>query len=81
MVVVNRKNTKTLSAIRQMQSIYNPHSIFILKETENSSELDKIAPWTSSHETINNLMTFYICEDFSCKRPTADIDLAIKFLQ
>ena len=47
----------------------------------NQTELDDIAPWTTMHDTVNDQMTYYICENFSCRRPTTDIDIAIKYLQ
>ena len=47
----------------------------------NDSGLDKIAPWTSMHDTIDDKITFYVCENFACKRPTTDVNTAIKYLQ
>ncbi len=80
-VVANEINSETISLARKIQDTYNPHSVIVLKDMSNSAELDKIAPWTSSHDTIDDQVTFYICENFSCKRPTTDIDIAIKYLQ
>ena len=80
-IVAKEKNDKTMSSIRKIQEVYNPNSIIIFKELKNRSELDNIAPWTAMHDTVNDEMTYYICENFSCRRPTTDIDIAIKYLQ
>ena len=80
-IVAKEKNAKTMSSIRKIQEVYNPNSIIIFKELKNRSELDNIAPWTAMHDTVNDEMTYYICENFSCRRPTTDIDIAIKYLQ
>ena len=80
-IVTDKKSPETVSIVRKIQNIYTPNSITILKETKNTSELDKIAPWTSYHEAIDGKVTFYVCENFSCKRPTTDLEIAIKYLQ
>ena len=80
-IVAKEKNAKTMSSIRKIQEVYNPNSIIIFKELKNRTELDNIAPWTTMHDTVNDKITYYICENFSCRRPTTDIDIAIKYLQ
>ena len=80
-IVAKEKNAKTMSSIRKIQEVYNPNSIIIFKELKNRTELDNIAPWTTMHDAINDEITYYICENFSCRRPTTDIDIAIKYLQ
>jgi Highly conserved protein containing a thioredoxin domain len=80
-VVTKKKNPETISSVRKLQSIYNPHSIFILKDMNNVHELNKIAPWSIMHSTIDDKITFYICENFVCNKPTTDIETAIKYLQ
>ncbi|OUW78315.1 MAG: thioredoxin domain-containing protein [bacterium TMED217] len=80
-IVAKEKNAKTMSSIRKIQEVYNPNSIIIFKELKNRTELDNIAPWTTMHDTVNDQITYYICENFSCRRPTTDIDIAIKYLQ
>lgn len=80
-IVAKEKNAKTISSIRKIQEVYNPNSIIIFKELKNKTELDNIAPWTTMHDTVNDQITYYICENFSCRRPTTDIDIAIKYLQ
>ena len=80
-IVAKEKSPEAITLVRKIQDIYNPHSIIIFKEMNNDSGLDKIAPWTSMHDTIDDKITFYVCENFACKRPTTDVNTAIKYLQ
>ena len=80
-VVSKKKNSESISMIRKIQNNYNPHSIIILKNMDNTKALDKLAPWISMHDMIDDKITFYICENFACKMPTTDIDTAMKYLQ
>ena len=47
----------------------------------NVHELNKIAPWSIMHSTVDDKITFYICENFVCNKPTTNIETAIKYLQ
>ena len=80
-VVSNENKPETISIVRKIQDIYSPHSIIILKNMNDTKTLDKVAPWTAMHDTIDDKTTFYICKNFACKKPTTDIDTAIKYLQ
>ena len=80
-IVAKEKSPDTINSVRKIQDIYSPHSIIIFKELNNNAGLDKIAPWTSMHDIIDDKTTFYICENFACKRPTTDLKTAIKYLQ
>ena len=80
-VVTKQMNPETISSVRKLQNIYNPHSIFIVKDMNNVHELNKIAPWSIMHSTIDDKITFYICENFVCNKPTTNIETAIKYLQ
>ena len=80
-VIVGKElNGEVIDRIKQLQSIYNPHAIYIFKSSNGDSDLDTIAPWTKTHRTINNKTTYYICENFSCKMPTTEIKTALNYL-
>ena len=80
-VIVGKElNEEVIDKIKQLQSNYNPHTIYIFKSSNGDSDLDNIAPWTKTHHTINNKTTYYICENFSCKMPTTDIKTALNYL-
>ena len=48
---------------------------------KEQSKLNQIAPWTETHIPIDDKLTFYVCENFACKMPTADINTAKKYLK
>ena len=81
-VVVGPKDSKeTESALKILKSKYIPNKVILFKDTDDKLEsLTPLAKWTSSHEMINNKTTYYICEDFSCKLPTTDIEQALKLI-
>ena len=81
-VVVGPKDSKeTESALKIIKSKYIPNKVILFKDTNDKLEsITPLAKWTSSHEMINNKTTYYICEDFSCKLPTTDIEQALKLI-
>ena len=79
-IVAKEMNGEVKEKIRQLQSNYNPHAIFLFKPSNGNSKLDRIAPWTKNHYTIDNKTTYYVCENFSCKRPTTDLKTALGYL-
>ena len=81
-VVVGPKDSKeTESALKIIKSKYIPNKVILFKDTDDKLEsITPLAKWTSSHEMINNKTTYYICEDFSCKLPTTDIEQALKLI-
>ena len=80
-VIVGKElNGEVIDKIKQLQNNYNPHTIYIFKSSNGDSDLDNIAPWTKTHHLINNKITYYICENFSCKMPTTEIKTALNYL-
>ena len=80
-IVGSGKDSDTISAIEKIKSEYVPNKVIIFKDTDD--ELNKLSPlakWTVTQETIDEKTTYYICQDFACKIPTTDLDLALKFI-
>src|SRR5699024_6057417 len=48
---------------------------------ENAAEFKDIAPFASNYKKINDTTTIYVCENFSCKQPTNDMDTALSYLK
>ena len=69
------------SNILELQKSYNPHTVYLFKSMKEQSKLNQIAPWTETHITIDDKLTFYVCENFACKMPTTDINTAKKHLK
>ena len=80
-IVGSGKDSDTITAIEKIKSEYVPNKVIIFKDTDD--ELNKLSPlakWTVTQETIDEKTTYYICQDFACKIPTTDLDLALKFI-
>ena len=80
-IVGSGKDSDTISAIEKIKSEYVPNKVIIFKDTDD--ELNKLSPlakWTVTQERIDEKTTYYICQDFACKIPTTDLDLALKFI-
>ena len=80
-IVGSSKDDKTKKAIEKIKSEYVPSKVIIFKDTDDKlNKLSPLAKWTVTQETIDEKTTFYICQDFACKIPTTDLDLALKFI-
>ena len=80
-IVGSSKDDKTKRAIEKIKSEYVPSKVIIFKDTDDKlNKLSPLAKWTVTQETIDEKTTFYICQDFACKIPTTDLDLALKFI-
>lgn len=64
--------------INEINKEYRPFSIVILND--NSGELDKINPNIKFKESINDKITIYVCEDYSCKDPIVTLEELKKIL-
>jgi uncharacterized protein YyaL (SSP411 family) len=80
-VVGSRSNLETQAALKLLKSKYIPNKVILFKDTDDKLQsLSPLAKWTSDHKMINEKTTYYICEDFSCKLPTTDIEQALKLI-
>ena len=80
-IVGSSNDNETIKAIKKIKSEYVPSKVIIFKDTDD--ELNKLSPlakWTVTQETIDEKTTYYICQDFACKVPTTDLELALKFI-
>ncbi|OZU88194.1 hypothetical protein CIL03_13830 [Virgibacillus indicus] len=48
--------------------------------TESPNTFSGIVPFASEYKQINGQTTVYVCENFSCQRPTTDIEAALKMI-
>tara|TARA_S200000501_G_scaffold52516_1_gene42614 strand:- start:480 stop:1850 length:1371 start_codon:yes stop_codon:yes gene_type:complete len=79
-IVSNGLDEKTEDAIKRVKDTYAPNMVTLFKDMSKPSLLEKIAPWTEAHSLMDNKPTFYLCEDFSCKRPTTNIKTVLNYL-
>ena len=79
-IVANDLDENVMESARKIRSVYSPNMIIIFKNMSNSSEIKKIAPWIKEHSVMDKKLTFYLCENFTCKRPTTNIKTILNHL-
>ena len=71
---------ETEKMVQQIRNHYSPNKIVLFKDLSKSEDIEGIIPWVSNHSAINKKTTFYVCEDYTCKRPTTNIKTVLNFL-
>jgi len=79
-VVANSYNSKTKKLVQKLKDNYCPNKVIIFKDLSDPKRLEEIAPWISDYSVIDNKPTYYICENFTCKRPTTNIKTVLNYL-
>ena len=79
-ITANSYDKKTEEMVQMIRNHYSPNKIVLFKDLSKTNDIDKMIPWLSNHSTINNKTTFYVCENFTCKRPTTNIKTVLNFL-
>lgn len=80
-IVADSKKSNMKDILKKINTRYYPNKIIILKDISKSNKLGEIAPWTKNHVMIDNKPTYYLCENFTCKRPTTNLNTILKFLE
>ena len=71
----------TRSMIRAVHKHYLPHKVLLLRPTEEEQpDIVQLAPYTRYYESLNGRAAAYVCENFSCKTPTSNIDQMLDLL-
>ena len=65
--------------LQAIQSIYLPRKVIVHRPIE-ASEIESIAPYTSSQTASGESSLLYICENYQCRRPIDTPDDIIKAL-
>ena len=79
-LVGDSNDPKTQKMIRALRENYVPNKVVLFKDISKPDALSIVAPWTENHVMMDGKPTFYICENFACKQPTTNLDLALKYL-
>ena len=66
--------------IQQIRGNYSPNKVVLFKDMSDPDPLTEIASWTKAHSMMDGKPTFYVCENFSCKRPTTNIKTVLNYL-
>src|SRR5699024_156183 len=78
-IIGDKDDTDRQEAVANIDKL-NPSNVSVLVE-ENADEFKDIAPFADNYKKINDKTNIYVCENFSCKQPTNDMDTALSYLK
>ena len=70
----------TLNMLKNLNKHYIPNQVLIFKDTDNHTDVEKIAESLKLKDNINGMATAYVCAAGSCKIPTTDVGEMLKLL-
>ncbi len=71
----------TRQMLQAVQKEFLPNKIVVFKPMDaNSYGIQEVAPYTENQKTIDNRATAYVCINYHCKLPTADISTMLSLL-
>ena len=79
-IVADGKTARTQELIQQIRENYSPNKVVLFKDISDPDPLVEIASWTKAHSMMDGKPTFYVCENFACKRPTTNIKTVLNYL-
>ena len=79
-IVADGDAPETQELIQQIRGNYSPNKVVLFKDMSDPDPLTEIASWTKAHSMMDGKPTFYVCENFACKRPTTNIKTVLNYL-
>ena len=79
-IVLDHRLHNTQKIIEKIREKYYPNLTVIIKEITNTNLIKNIAPWLDTYSLIENKPTYYLCENFTCKQPTTNLEIALNSL-
>ncbi|MBS3950894.1 MAG: thioredoxin domain-containing protein [Peptococcaceae bacterium] len=71
----------TKEIIRGIAESFLPRTVVLLNSPEAEQELAKLAPFTAGQTKVNDRATAYVCSDFACMQPSADVNEVLQTIQ
>jgi uncharacterized protein len=64
----------TQAMLQALRRAYVPNKVVLLRPSqEGGGPISRLAPFVESQASLNGKATAYVCRDFQCQHPTADI--------
>jgi len=74
-LVGNSQSADTKAMLKALRKQFIPNKAVILCPTEvESPEIVRLADYTRDMSSIDGKTTAYVCQNYSCKQPTTDIE-------
>jgi hypothetical protein len=79
-IVLDKSKHNAQKIVKSIREKYYPNLTIIIKGITNDNLINNIAPWINNYSLIESKPTYYVCENFSCKRPTTNLEIALNYL-
>ncbi len=77
-ILKSRDTDRMLSALRRR---FVPNKVVLFRpDSLDLPKITKIAPYTEAQRSIGGATTAYVCQNFSCKLPTTDVQIMLNSL-
>ncbi len=81
-IVGNLNTSESQSIINILLEDLHPNKVVIFKDTSSDhSEIERLAPYTSSLRSLNEKTTIYVCKNHKCSLPTTSIGETLRLLK
>jgi uncharacterized protein YyaL (SSP411 family) len=80
-LVGERDQPDTRRLLAALDARFMPHRVVLLVNAESRKALANYAPAVAEMTAIGGQATAYVCEDYACKLPTADVETFAQLLQ
>ncbi|WP_128895350.1 thioredoxin domain-containing protein [Longirhabdus pacifica] len=61
----------------KVQAAYKPNTIMAHAPNEEREQWEKLIPIVADKQSIHEMTTYYVCEDFSCQAPTTSLEYVL----
>ncbi len=79
-IVYSKDTNKTKKMIKELRSIYQPNMVIMVFDDSNKKEISKLIPYIELLPESKLETQIYICQNYSCKLPTNDLNKVKSFL-
>lgn len=80
LIVGDPDSNESEKILDKLNSLYIPNKVVLFISDGDRERLNKIAPYTSNYEKVDNKTTVYVCRNYTCSLPTNDVDEMEKLL-
>ncbi|HNV72314.1 MAG TPA: thioredoxin domain-containing protein, partial [Candidatus Ozemobacteraceae bacterium] len=80
-IVGNPSEPTTRSLLDVARREYHPNRVLVLKNPDDSTPLENVAPYTRPLSMLDNRPTAYVCHQYQCSTPTTDPTLLAEQLR
>ncbi|WP_136078592.1 thioredoxin domain-containing protein [Pontiella desulfatans] len=73
-VVGEKDNPETKALLEHINSVHQPGKIVLFKDSDNSDQLARLAPFTKDQNQVEGKPTVYLCRNFACEKPINSLE-------